>query len=287
VDRHAAARGITGTAGRLTTRRCARSTRRSAVSAASFSQYVDQLDFECRALTAGGKFTGTGAFLGAVGPDTGTAQGPWRCETGNPAYALYGRSGSWMDNFGVQCRAAATTFVNSPPLLANPGSQETIAGANADLPATASDPDANPLTFSAIGLPPGLNVNAATGRITGVAATAGNYTVGLTAFDGTASTSVTFSWTITSRPPFVLEPLAPTTPAVTGQTVNYTATARNGSERALQLVLRRRLAASEPSSSPAITHTFANPGIYYVTVTATSDGSPAQSQTIAQASICR
>jgi len=36
------------------------------------------------------------------------------------------------------------------------------------------------------------------------------------------------------------------------------------------------------SSSPTITHTFANPGVYYVTVTASSDGSPAQSQTVTQ-----
>ena len=112
---------------------------------------------------------------------------------------------------------------------------------------------------------------------------AGIYTVGLTAFDGTASTSVTFSWTITSRPPFVLAPLAPTTPAVTGQTVNYTATVQNGANARYSWFFDDGTPATAYASSAAITHAFANPGVYYVTVTATSDGNPAQSQTIAQA----
>jgi hypothetical protein len=59
------------------------------------------------ALTSSGKLTGSWRVPGCGGPDTGTAVGPWRCGTNNPGYALYGRSGSWMDNFGVQCRQAA------------------------------------------------------------------------------------------------------------------------------------------------------------------------------------
>jgi len=276
------ARGITGSAGVTSySKMCPVN---AAVSGfrGRFSQYVNQLDFECRALTAGGKLTGAGTFLGAVGPDTGAAQGPWRCDTGNPGYALYGRSGSWMDNFGVQCRQAMTTFVNSPPTLANPGNQATTADTAVDLGITASDPDANALTFSAIGLPPGLDVNAATGRITGTPTTAGDYTVGLTAFDGTASTSVTFSWTITSRPPFELDPLAPTTPRITGESVSYTATVRNGANAQFSWFFDDGTPATPYASSAAVTHTFARPGIYYVTVTATSDGNPAQSQTVTQ-----
>jgi len=276
------ARGITGLAG--TTSYSKTCPVNSAISGfrGRFSQYVNQLDFECRALTPAGKLTGAGAFLGAVGPGTGTAQGPWRCDTGNPGYALYGRSGSWMDNVGVQCRQATTTFVNAPPVLANPGSQSNEAGTTVDLGATASDPDANALTFTAIGLPPGLNVNPASGRITGTPTAAGNYSAGLTAFDGTASTSVTFSWTITSRPPFVLDPLAPATPKITGETVSYTATVRNGANAQFSWFFDDGTPATPYASVAAVTHTFARPGIYYVTVTATSDGNPAQSQTLTQ-----
>ena len=108
-------------------------------------------------MTSNGKLTGTGAFLGAVGPNTGTAQGPWRCDSGNPGFALYGRSGSWMDNFGLQCRQATATIINTPPSLANPGSQSTPVGAAVELTVSASDVDGNTLTFSAIGLPSGLS----------------------------------------------------------------------------------------------------------------------------------
>jgi hypothetical protein len=126
-------RGITGLAG--TTSYAKMCPANSAVSGfrGRFSQYVNQLDFECRALTPNGKLTGSGSFLGAVGPDTGTAGGPWRCDTNNPGYALYGRSGSWIDSVGVQCRQASTTFVNNPPVLSNPGNQASTVGTPVDL----------------------------------------------------------------------------------------------------------------------------------------------------------
>ncbi len=275
-------RGITGSNGTATYAKMCPTN--SAISGfrGRFSQYVDQLDFECRALTSAGKLTGTGGFLGAVGANTGTAQGPWRCDSGNPGAALYGRSGSWMDNFGLQCRQATTTFVNTPPNLSNPGSQSSTVDTVVDLPIAASDPDSNTLSFSAIGLPEGLYVNAATGRITGTPTTLGDYTVGLSAFDGTVSATVTFGWSITTRPPFSLDPLSAATPQVTGTPVSYTATARNGSNVLYSWFFDDDTPASEPSGSPTITHAFARPGIYYVTVTALSEGSPAQSQTTTQ-----
>src|SRR5262249_41571623 len=41
-------------------------------------------------------------------------------------------------------------------------------------------------------------------------------------------------------------------------------------------------ASTDPSSNPRVTHRFTQPGIYYVTVTATREGNAPQSQTIAQ-----
>ena len=74
-------RGITGAAGATAyLKMCAANQAISGFRGRS-SQYVNQLDFECRTLTSNGKLTGTGTFLGAVGPATGTAQGPYRCES--------------------------------------------------------------------------------------------------------------------------------------------------------------------------------------------------------------
>jgi YVTN family beta-propeller protein len=247
-----------------------------------FSAYVNQLDFECRALTASGRLAGTGSFLGAVGPGTGTAQGPWRCDSGNPAFALYGRSGGWMDSFGVQCRQGSATFVNTPPSLANPGSQSTPMDAAVELTALASDADGDMLTFSAMGLPAGLSVNPATGVISGTTAALGEYSVALTVSDGTVSATVTFAWSVIMRPPFTLDPLAASSPKTVGATVSYTASARNGDGVSYSWFFDDGTPATAPSSSPSVTHVFARPGIYYVTVTASSQGSPAQSQTLTQ-----
>jgi YVTN family beta-propeller protein len=208
--------------------------------------------------------------------------GPFRCSTNNPGYALYGRSGSWMDNFGVQCRVAASTFVNSPPNLANPGSQSSMAGSPVDLTISASDPDANVLTFNAIGLPAGLGIDTTTGRITGVPVQAGDYAVGVSVTDGTVSAAVNFSWTVTTRPPFVLDPLAAATPKITGVPVTYSATTHNGSNVLYSWFFDDGTPASPYASSSTITHTFDAPGIYYVTVTASSDGNPSQSETVTQ-----
>ena len=276
------ARGITGNAGPTSYSKSCPVNHAISGFRGRFSQYVDQLDFECRALTSNGKLTGTGTFLGAVGASTGTAQGPWRCDSSNPGFALYGRSGSWMDNVGLQCRQASATFVNTPPSLVNPGSQSTTVDSGVDLAVIASDADGNTLTFSAIGLPAGLSVNPATGRITGTATSAGNYPVAISAFDGTVSASVTFSWSVTTRPPFSLDPLPAAPPSVAGTPVSFTATARNGSDVHYSWFFDDGTPNTAPSTSPTTTHSFAQPGIYYVTVTATSAGVPAQSQTVTQ-----
>ena len=68
---------------RRTTRTCPRDSAISGFRGRS-AQYVDQLDFECRALTASGRVTGAAQYLGAVGGTGGTPQGPFNCSHRQP-----------------------------------------------------------------------------------------------------------------------------------------------------------------------------------------------------------
>jgi hypothetical protein len=98
-------------------------------------------------------------------------------------------------------------FSNTPPVLANPGSQSSTAGQPTSLQLTASDPDGQPVTYGATGLPPGLSLMASTGHISGSGSTAGSYGVTVTASDGVLSSSQSITWAISS--PTTPPPLPP------------------------------------------------------------------------------
>ncbi len=153
------------------------------------------------------------------------------------------------------------------------------------LSAAATDPDANTVSYSATGLPPGLSVNRTTGLIAGTidfsAAAGSPYAVVVTATDnGTPSLSAvdTFSWTVTNtnRPP-ALHPMADIVGAE--QTpISFTAT---GTDPDLdELVFT--LAGAPPGAvieagSGVFTWTpteAQGPGTYSMTVVVTDTGSP-------------
>jgi hypothetical protein len=85
---------------------------------------------------------------------------------------------------------------NLPPSLTQPANQSSVQHTSVTLALTATDPEGAPLTFSATGLPPGLNINSATGHIAGTVTTAGDFTVTATVSDGSLATSRTFSWMV-------------------------------------------------------------------------------------------
>lgn len=89
---------------------------------------------------------------------------------------------------------------NVAPVLANPGDQTNAAGDQVSLQLSATDPDGDALTHTATGLPAGLSFDPITGTIIGTlansAASSTPYTVTVTASDGMASSSQSFSWTV-------------------------------------------------------------------------------------------
>jgi hypothetical protein len=81
--------------------------------------------------------------------------------------------------------------------ITNPGAQTTAYGASVDLPATATDDAALPLTWTATGLPTGLAIAKTTGTITGKPAAPGAHPVTITATDSTGSKDTQgFTWDV-------------------------------------------------------------------------------------------
>jgi PA14 domain/Putative Ig domain/Glucodextranase, domain B len=84
------------------------------------------------------------------------------------------------------------------PVLVNPGNISSVIGQAVTLQLQGSDPDGQPVSYSASGLPPGLNLMASTGFISGTLTTAGSYTVTATVSDGVLQSSQTFGWAVSS-----------------------------------------------------------------------------------------
>jgi hypothetical protein len=104
------------------------------------------------------------------------------------------------------------TVTNPEPILALPfvPVDTLVEGMAVALQAEASDPDGDPLVFSATGLPPALTINASTGLISGTltqtAAAGSPYTVSVTVSDGLDSSSLDFTLTVTNPVPMIASP---------------------------------------------------------------------------------
>jgi YVTN family beta-propeller protein len=197
--------------------------------------------------------------------------------------------GTWMlfvfDNAGVPSEAkmvrvnvAAALNTAVKPVLTSPGNQTSTVGTALTLQLSASDPNGDVLSYSASGLPPGLSIATSTGRITGTPTTAGTYTVNLAVTDGVSNASVSVSWRVNgSGPPLVLAaPTAPA-PATTGATTTFTASA-TGKGVQYSWDFGDGSAATAFSSTASVSRSYANPGVYNVTVTARDSAGAQQRQ---------
>jgi hypothetical protein len=86
--------------------------------------------------------------------------------------------------------------VDRPPVIGTMGNLTSVLGTNIALQAaTASDPDADLLTYTATGLPPGVTIGSG-GLLSGAPSVADVYNVTIFASDGNLSCSVSFVWTV-------------------------------------------------------------------------------------------
>jgi hypothetical protein len=158
----------------------------------------------------------------------------------------------------------------------------TATGASIELQLTANDPNGDSLTYHAIGLPPGLALNAATGLISGTLSpgSVGVHQVMATASDGRLSASQTFTWTVThvNRTPTLLNPGTQTSAEGASISLSLGASDPDGDALAYSVTGLPVSLSLDPSGRIAGTLSFRSAGTYTVTATV-SDGSLSSSQT--------
>jgi putative Ig domain-containing protein/fibronectin type III domain protein len=92
-------------------------------------------------------------------------------------------------------------YSNRYPVLTNPGNQSSTVGQPVSLQLQGSDPDGQPVTYTASGLPAGVSLMASTGFVSGTGTTAGTFSVTARVSDGVLSSSnQTFTWTMAAAP---------------------------------------------------------------------------------------
>ena len=182
----------------------------------------------------------------------------------------------------VKVNIAANWNPAIAPVLTNPGNRSGQVGVATSLQLSATDPNNDEIGYGASGLPAGLSINATTGAITGTPTASGNFNVVVAASDGVNNATQSFVWTISDPAPLQVQPPTPPSPLLSGATATYTATISNGLNARVRWDFDDGTPVTPYSASTTINHTFTQPGVYYVTVTAIDDRGLPVSHTFVQ-----
>ncbi len=223
----------------------------------SYGNYVGVISF----------VTNTGRTLGPYGKGLGgSATTPYNftVPAGNEIVGFTGRASGFLNAIGVVYRTRQVT--NQPPLVTPIANQVDNLGATVNLTVTATDPDGDALTYSAVGLPAGLSIGTNTGVVSGSPTTAGTSNVIVTVRDARGAISEkSFDWTI-NAPTLVLNPIS-TTPQVVNTPVNFTASVSSGASPEFKWSFGDNTPETAYSATAAVTHTYTTEGLFQVRVT--------------------
>ncbi|MFM2450511.1 MAG: hypothetical protein RIS44_2961 [Pseudomonadota bacterium] len=213
-----------------------------------------------------------------------TVQAPTKAGEATPGYYMvfvFDQAGVPSESKILRLGVAANPNPSVTPVITNPGARSSNANVALTLQVSASDPNGDALRYSATGLPTGLSLNTTTGLITGTPTTNGSYNVVVAASDGINSSSARFVWTITSPNALTLTAAPRPAASLAGGSASFNATATG-----VGVQYRWRFgdgtADSAWSSSGAITHVYASPGTYVVTLTVRDSAGAVQSRSFAQ-----
>jgi YVTN family beta-propeller protein len=182
----------------------------------------------------------------------------------------------------VKVNVASVANPAITPVLADPGNRSDLVGASVSLQLSATDPNGDTLGYAASGLPSGLAINGITGLISGTVTASGIYSVVVAASDGVNTDIKSFVWTITQAGAVTINPIPPPSPRIVGDAVTFSVGVTGGSNVQYSWDFDDGTPSTGFSSSPSVAHTFARPGVYYVTVTVVDDSGLPQSKTVVQ-----
>ncbi|HVF16866.1 MAG TPA: galactose oxidase-like domain-containing protein, partial [Steroidobacteraceae bacterium] len=213
-------------------------------------------------------------------------QAPTKAAESPPGYwMLFAINENGVPSKGRILKVNVTSDYNPAvsPTLTNPGDKTTIVRLATSLQLTATDPNGDDLGFGASGLPEGLTLNPETGLISGTPTAAGTYSVVIAASDGLNAATQSFDWIVVDPLPLEVRVPTPPAPRLAGSQATYTASASNAVNARYRWNFDDGTPITGWSSSPTISHTFARPGIYYVSVTVIDDRDVERTTSILQA----